>query len=455
MTDWKITAIIIAVLAVAGAASICAAFADETNGEITPQVVCVEYDSTKSTNIIITTDINFENRICHYQIYNKDNALQFSGIAMSPSNVFSIDSTKGTHSMTFTDGVYHLFFDQTVYEYEFSIMKVVFNGNGTAFKSTTAHLSTDTLSNYGLPAGYNWNTNSNGTGAWISDLSLADFGDDCSLTLYAFKSGSTGISIVSDTFTVIPGADATVILELDNNSGISRLDLSIGYDRSAMKLKSVSAGSIMTLGKNSTSDYPFVASLSSKINSLGLGTLLTLTFTVSSDAIEGQYPVKITVTSAEDQYGKLLPSSATGCAITVGEKMRGDLDGNGRINALDSLILKKYIAHNPVSVSEEDLNLNGDTRVNALDSLLLKRYIAHNPVIFADFPNDEVSMTITESGSTNEIEGVYVGESVFVSSESGTSATVTANGSAVSVTPLGSGRFTFVAPSSKFSVNIH
>ena len=454
MTDWKNSAILIAVLAVALSAAASAAFADDADGEITPKVVSVEYDSTVSNNLVVTTDVDFGNRICQYQIFNQDNALQFSGIATSASNVFKIDTTKGTYSMTFTDGTYHMFFDQTVTEYEFEVVKVVFNGNGTAFKSTTAHLSDDTLSLYGLPAGYNWNTNSNGTGAWISNLSLAEFSDDNSLTLYAFKSGSTGISIVSDTFTVVPGADATVILELDNNSGISQLDLSIGYDSSAMKLKSVSAGTIMTLGKSSTSACPYIANLSSKINSLGLGTLLTLTFTVNSDALEGQYPVTIKVTSAEDQYGKILPSSASGCAVTVGEKMRGDLDGNGKINALDSLILKRYIAHNPVDVSEEDMNLNGDARVNALDSLLLKRYIAHNPVVFSDFPADEVSMTITDSGETEEVGGIYAGESVFISSETGTSATASSDGGSIAVTSLGNGRFTFVAPSSKISVTV-
>lgn len=56
------------------------------------------------------------------------------------------------------------------------------------------------------------------------------------------------------------------------------------------------------------------------------------------------------------------------------EVTRGDLDGNGKVNSIDSVLLKKYLAGNlsNAEISVEGADVNGDGTVNLQDAIYLK-----------------------------------------------------------------------------------
>ena len=152
---------------------------------VSPNVSSIEYDSSESTNLGITTDKYFGLRVCRYNITDSKGVIQLHGSATSSTNFFTIDTAVATLGYL-EDGSYNMYFDNRTVPYAFDIVKVTFNGNGTAMKSQSVHLSTDSLSTYAMPAGFIWNTERDGSGAWVSNLSSADF-VNYSATLFAFQ----------------------------------------------------------------------------------------------------------------------------------------------------------------------------------------------------------------------------------------------------------------------------
>lgn len=70
-------------------------------------------------------------------------------------------------------------------------------------------------------------------------------------------------------------------------------------------------------------------------------------------------------------------------SVEGGEFMPGDLNGDGKIRIVDSLLLKKHIGGHDVDVNAEAGDVNGDGRVNTLDIRALKKYLAGNEAEYA------------------------------------------------------------------------
>ena len=73
--------------------------------------------------------------------------------------------------------------------------------------------------------------------------------------------------------------------------------------------------------------------------------------------------------------------SCTGCGLAETESIPrlgipGDANGDGRINALDLILLRQYLAGWDVQVRQTAGDCNADGRINALDLILLRQYLA-------------------------------------------------------------------------------
>ena len=66
---------------------------------------------------------------------------------------------------------------------------------------------------------------------------------------------------------------------------------------------------------------------------------------------------------------KAIPATGTG-------KVAGDLNGDGKINLKDSMLLLQYLAGWEVELNEANADVNGDGKVNLKDSMLLLQYLA-------------------------------------------------------------------------------
>lgn len=64
---------------------------------------------------------------------------------------------------------------------------------------------------------------------------------------------------------------------------------------------------------------------------------------------------------------------------TQSGSMKGDVDGNGSVQAEDALLVLKYVAH-MVNLSEEKqavADVDGNSKIAAEDALMILKYVAH------------------------------------------------------------------------------
>ncbi len=453
MKHWEMAAILIAVLAASSFAIICESPADgATESQNTPKVVSVEYDSSVGTDLTVVLDGELGYTICQYTIYNSKNVTKLSGPATSSTNKFTLDTTINDYSYIEQDSYKMVYF--VTYTYLFDVYKITLNSNGTSLKNQTVLLSTDSLSDFTLPDGYVWNTKSDKSGTWVTDLASLDFTDHAA-TLYAFKGGKVGVNIESSTSTVTPGSDAIVLVDITSNSGVSLIEINVEYDNTVLTLERATSGNILTMEKPQIKNYPFNITFESNETVSTIGNLFYMRFAVSSDADLGQYPIVLTVVTSEDADGKVVLNTVTGCAVTVAEKMRGDLNGNKAIEDGDAVVMKNALANISTGLSDSEFDLNGDGEVNALDSLLLKKQLfADTPVSFADPDETAVVMTVSDGDGSSTVNNIYAGKTVYVSTESSNVTATTSSGNTVAVTSVSDGRFKLVAPAENFTVKL-
>ena len=78
------------------------------------------------------------------------------------------------------------------------------------------------------------------------------------------------------------------------------------------------------------------------------------------------------------QYGGTLTWVAVPAEETPAEFIRGDVNGDGKINGLDVIVLRQHIAGWDVEINLAAANVNADPddKINSLDMILLRQYVA-------------------------------------------------------------------------------
>lgn len=101
------------------------------------------------------------------------------------------------------------------------------------------------------------------------------------------------------------GETVEVTVSLENNPGIISMLLSVTYDRSAMTLKEVKDAGILgeSLHSNNLGVNPYILFWSNgtaKSDITANGTIATLMFEISENAVTGDYPIKVSYDKKQD-----------------------------------------------------------------------------------------------------------------------------------------------------------
>ncbi len=76
--------------------------------------------------------------------------------------------------------------------------------------------------------------------------------------------------------------------------------------------------------------------------------------------------------------------------VIIDKPVKGDINSDGNIDAIDFAILKMYLLDSTVSITIENSDLNSDGEINAIDFALMKKYLLG---AITSFPEPEVIVT--------------------------------------------------------------
>lgn len=224
----------------------------------------------------------------------------------------------------------------------------------------------------------------------IKAIAIKDNMEDSKISQFTYRIiGEDTPTIQVESVKGKSGETVDVRISLKNNPGIATMRIDVTYDKDVMTLSGVTDAGTITGQVHSTdyTAYPYSLYWENGTiteNIVVNDTIATLSFAIKENIDAGSYP--IIVSYDIDNYDifnvDLEPVEfiAAPGQITIGGYIYGDVNDDGKVNALDSVIMSRYIAKWPnVSVNLEAADVNADGKVNALDSVILKRHIAKWP----------------------------------------------------------------------------
>lgn len=171
------------------------------------------------------------------------------------------------------------------------------------------------------------------------------------------------------------GEEVTVSVSLSENPGIMVMVLGIDYDRS--KLTLVGHEDAGFTGWTVANNAVWLGDSDNTYN----GVILKLRFKVLDGVEDGDIQVNMlySIGDIANYDEKVICPDIKAGTITVGSVLPGDFNGDGVVNALDLLRLKKFLAGDSVEMACSG-DVTGDDVVNALDLLRVKKFLAGNDV---------------------------------------------------------------------------
>ncbi len=218
----------------------------------------------------------------------------------------------------------------------------------------------------------------------------------CGITAAAASDGSSGENVSLAAISVSeawgnPGENVDVELTVTDNPGIQGAIITVSWDERLTLVSTASGEAFSQMEYTAPSQY--VASGtnflwdSNEVENAVDGVILILTFSVSETVQNNEIlPVKVTyikgdVVDGEDNDVILDITDGSVRAISY---IPGDVNGDGRVNTRDLVMLRQYISDgctvNPqgynANVVTDACDVNGDGRINTRDLVRLRQYIS-------------------------------------------------------------------------------
>lgn len=143
----------------------------------------------------------------------------------------------------------------------------------------------------------------------------------CIGTLTVYAQG--GAKLTASAGTAQQGKTVAVTFTLEGNPGIWGLKFRVGYDHSALKLTSVTNGTIFSDGDVTLPEtldkeqFVYLASANKLENTSANGTMVTLNFTVADSAQMQAYPITLEVIQAINVDGDEIAMAVENGSVTV------------------------------------------------------------------------------------------------------------------------------------------
>ena len=172
----------------------------------------------------------------------------------------------------------------------------------------------------------------------------------------------------------------TLVIRLDADSHLGAGDFVLEFDENYLTFASAQKGftpSFFNINDKQTAEGILKFSIISMTDIVEEETVLTVTFDVHGVKREQQVQFTITGGALTDAMTDPIAMNFVDTTVVLACKyISGDLNGDGKINSLDGLMLMRYLNGWTVNIaSPEAMDVNGDGKVNSLDGLILMRYL--------------------------------------------------------------------------------
>lgn len=173
------------------------------------------------------------------------------------------------------------------------------------------------------------------------------------------------------------GRSASVILNLNNNNGISDISFDVIFDSSAMTSDQITTfWGVAIENIVSQSDNRFTVNLKNIPFNADDNRLIEIKFDIDPHAVIGEYPIKITniVAYADSNISNVVCPNVG--ILTVRDFIYGDANGDYILDRLDLLCIAKHFSGWDVEIFAEACDVTADGKFDRCDLLRLAKYFS-------------------------------------------------------------------------------
>lgn len=179
------------------------------------------------------------------------------------------------------------------------------------------------------------------------------------------------------------GESVYVNVNIENNPGITALQLNINYSAADLELVSIEDNKLFSdsITYSQLNKNPFIISWfsSSSENATNNGTIATLEFKILDNAKTSDISISYDAENVFDSSFNNVSFSTSSGQITVNKPISGDVNKDGSVTIQDATVLQKYLA-NIVNFDDEQLSVadtNGDGNISIADATQIQKYLAN------------------------------------------------------------------------------
>ena len=201
--------------------------------------------------------------------------------------------------------------------------------------------------------------------------------------------------IVVESKTTSAGSTVAVNISIANNPGFVTMGIQVAYDSNLTLLSVSDTGLVPGQMFSAEIENPqplYWANPTATADCTVNGKIATLTFKVADNAEEGEYHIRVSYDydnyDIYNQSGEAVQFATVNGTLTVTDIVYGDVNGDGKVNNLDGMVLMRHLAKwpsYPASMISPGADVNADGRINNLDGMILMRHLAKWPA-YATLP---------------------------------------------------------------------
>ena len=218
-------------------------------------------------------------------------------------------------------------------------------------------------------------------------ITVAYQGKSATFTLNVTESASGVAQLVIGSQSASPGGQVTVPVSLKSNPGVVGFSFAIEYDAEKLEYLGAADGNFSGISDNVSAEgnqLGFAYSSASDANLYG-ETIVKLTFQVKNGA-KGMAKLRIVMDEDFGDSFRAFNSETQTIApvnvdtqdgeITIADLIPGDVNGSGRVDNDDLILLTRYRARWKVNINMDAADVDGSGKVDNDDLILLTRYRA-------------------------------------------------------------------------------